>query len=70
MVLFGLLAHVAWFTSDSDIDLAVEGLSGQDYWEAWRLLEEMIGYRPVDLVDIETVGESRRQAIERSGIEL
>lgn len=70
VVLFGSLTHEAWYTSDSDVDLAVEGLSAQDYWEAWRLLEEIIGDRPVDLVDIETAGESLRQAIERRGIDL
>lgn len=70
VVLFGSLAHVAWYTSKSDVDLAVEGLSGKDYWEAWRLLEEMVSDRPVDLVDIETAGESLRQVIERKGIEL
>ncbi|MFQ5855840.1 MAG: nucleotidyltransferase family protein [Anaerolineae bacterium] len=70
VVLFGSLAHEAWYTPDSDVDLAVEGLSGQDYWEAWRLLEEMIGGRPVDLVDIKTAGVPLRKVIERKGISL
>jgi tRNA nucleotidyltransferase (CCA-adding enzyme) len=34
VVLFGSLAHEAWFVPDSDVDLAVEGLGGGDYWEA------------------------------------
>jgi predicted nucleotidyltransferase len=46
VVLFGSLAHVAWFTPDSDVDLAVEGLSSDDYWRAWRVVEEIIGDRP------------------------
>jgi len=70
VVLFGSLAHAAWFTPDSDVDLAVEGLTAQDYWQAWRLVEEMIGDRSVDLVDVETAGESLRQVIERHGVEL
>ena len=70
VVLFGSLAHAAWFTPDSDVDLAVEGLTAQDYWQAWRLLEEMISDRSVDLVDVDTAGESLRQAIERYGVEL
>jgi predicted nucleotidyltransferase len=70
VVLFGSLAHSAWFVPDSDVDLAVEGLGDDDYWRAWRFVEEAIGDRPVDLIEIEMVGESMRQAIERHGIEL
>jgi len=70
VVLFGSLAHGAWFMPDSDVDLAVEGLTGADYWEAWRLAEEMIGDRLVDLIELETAGDSLRRAIERYGIEL
>ena len=70
VVLFGSLAHAAWFVPDSDVDLAVEGLVGGDYWEAWRLVEEVIGDRPVDLIEIERAGESLRRAIERYGVEL
>ncbi|HIE53427.1 MAG TPA: DNA polymerase [Armatimonadetes bacterium] len=69
VVLFGSLAHAAWFMPDSDIDLAVEGLTG-DYWQAWRLVEEMVGDRPVDLIEIEMAGESLQRAIERYGMEL
>lgn len=70
VVLFGSLAHAAWFVPDSDVDLAVEGLAGGDYWRAWRLVEEVIGDREVDLIEIETAGKSLRLAIERYGIEL
>ncbi len=70
VVLFGSLAHAAWFAEDSDVDLAVEGLAGKDYWEAWRTVEEIVGDRPVDLIDIETSSESLRQAVERHGVEL
>jgi predicted nucleotidyltransferase len=70
VVLFGSLAHAAWFTPDSDVDLAVEGLSGDDYWQAWWAVEEIIGDRQVDLVEIETVGESLKRSIQRHGVEL
>ena len=70
VVLFGSLAHAAWFVSDSDVDLAVEGLIGEDYWKAWRLAEEIIGDRPVDLIEIEAASESLRRAIQRHGVEL
>jgi predicted nucleotidyltransferase len=70
VILFGSLAHVAWFTPDSDVDLAVEGLVGDIYWQAWRFLEEKIPDRPVDLVELETARESLRRAIQRYGVEL
>lgn len=70
VVLIGSLAHSAWFAPDSDVDIAVEGLASSNYWEAWRLVEETIGDRPVDFIEIETAGESLQQAIERYGVEL
>lgn len=70
VILFGSLAHGAWFAPDSDVDLVVEGLSDKDYWEAWRLAEEIIGDRPVDFIELEMAGDSLRRAIERYGVEL
>jgi predicted nucleotidyltransferase len=70
VVLFGSLAHAAWFMPDSDVDLAVEGLAGTDYWQAWKAVEEVLGDRPVDFVEIESAGESLRQAIARYGVEV
>ena len=70
VVLFGSLADDVWFRADSDVDLAVEGLSAEDYWDAWRLVEDVIRERPVDLIEIERAGKALRQVIERYGIEL
>ncbi len=70
VVLFGSLAHAAWFNPTSDVDLAVEGLPTDAYWKAWRLAEEFITGRPVDLIEIESAGESLRRAIQRYGVEL
>ncbi len=70
VVLFGSLAHTAWFVSDSDVDLAVEGLSDDAYWDAWRLAEEMISDRTVDLIEIEKASPWLREAIERYGVDL
>lgn len=70
VVLFGSVAHPAWFTSDSDVDLAVEGLAPADFWEAWRVVEDIVADRPVDLVEVETARPSLIKAIERYGIEL
>lgn len=68
--LIGSLAQEATFSIHSDVDLAVEGLTGDDYWDAWRVVEDMIKDRPVDLIEIETAGESMLRTIERHGIEL
>ncbi len=70
VILFGSLAHGVWFVPDSDVDLAVEGLTGENYWKAWRLAEEMIGDRPVDLIEMDSCGGSLRRAIERYGVDL
>ena len=70
MILFGSLARTESFYPQSDVDLAVEGLTGDDYWEAWRVVEEIIVDRPVDLVDVETASRSVLDAIQRYGTEL
>ena len=70
VILFGSLAHGGWFGPHSDVDLAVEGLTGGVFWDAWRTVEEAIGERAVDLVEIESAREPVRRAIERHGIEL
>ena len=47
-------------------DWLVDGAS----LEAVQLVEEIVGDRPVDLIEIETVGESLRRPIQRCGVEL
>lgn len=70
VILIGSLAHGAWFTQDSDIDLVVEGLPDGSYMKAWRFLGELIPGRSVDLIAIESAGEPIKRAISRYGIEL
>lgn len=70
VILFGSLANADWFGPASDVDLAVEGLLPDTYWQAWRLAEEIINSRPVDFVDLKMAKESLRLAILRDGIEL
>jgi uncharacterized protein len=70
VVLFGSMAHEAWFDSDSDIDLAVEGIKPEDYWRAWEAAEALIADRPIDLIDVESASGSLRQSIERYGVIL
>jgi predicted nucleotidyltransferase len=70
VLLFGSLAHEAWYASDSDVDLAVQGLSAHDYWRAWGVIEDIITERSVDLVDLDAAPASLRRSIERDGVEL
>ena len=70
VVLLGSLASEEWFSLKSDVDLAVRGLKAVDYWEAWALVEEVIGDRPVDLIEIETARASLQRSIELFGLEL
>lgn len=59
VMLFGLLAHTAWFVPDSDVDLAVKRLPGDDYWRAWCLAKVIVGDRGGDLIEIEAGGNGR-----------
>lgn len=70
VVLFGSIVHAAWFTAESDIDLAIAGLRGKDFWRAWALLEDLLPERRVELIELETVSESLHAAIELKGLEL
>ena len=70
VVLFGSIAGKSRFTKASDVDLGVEGLKTSDYWRAWKLAEDYIVDRRIDFVDIETVTESLKRAIDQYGIEL
>jgi uncharacterized protein len=70
VVLFGSLAHRAWFDPRCDVDLAVEGLSPGVYWGAWRAVENVFPGRKVDFIEYEMASESLRQAIDREGVAL
>lgn len=70
VVLFGSLAHKAWLTTDSDLDLAVEGLPPRVYFRAWDEVERLVGEARVDLIDVAEASPSLRAAIEREGMEL
>lgn len=69
VVVFGSLARPESFTHGSDVDVAVEGLSG-DYWKAWGVIEDAIPTRVVELVELEAASPALRSAIEDEGIAL
>ena len=64
-----LFGSLAWGRArpDSDVDLAVEGLPTESYFEALAELGGMLP-GPVDLVRIEEAGESLRARILADGI--
>jgi len=52
------------------VDLAVEGVCGDDYWRAWEEVEAIFGRRSVDLIALETASSSLRAAVDRYGVTL
>lgn len=70
VVVFGSLAHGAWFNRRSDIDLAVEGIPPKFFLRAWCALDRLETHFQIDLVDIESVSERLRSEIDEKGVEL
>lgn len=69
--LFGsLVSAERWRGVASDIDLAVAGVHGADYWQIWKMAEDMLPGARIDLVDLEMATSSFREAVERSGVQL
>ena len=65
-----LVSAERWRGSESDVDLAVAGMHGDDYWQIWKVAEEMLPGLMVDLVDLEMATSSFREAVESSGVQL
>lgn len=70
VIVFGSLAHGAWFHARSDVDLAVEGLAPGTIWRAWSAVERVIAGFEVDLVELETASLRLGQRIREQGKEL
>lgn len=68
VVLFGSVAR-GEATSESDVDLAVEGLAPADLLAAMAVAAERIG-RPVDLVRLEEASPSMASRIGDEGVPL
>ena len=50
---FGSLAHGHWFSDTSDVDLAIWGLTGPDYFTAVARLQDLSPEFKIDLVAME-----------------
>ena len=70
VVVFGSLAHGAWFHARSDIDLMVAGIPPEKFWRAWAALDQVSDGFEIDLVTDLELTERLRAAIEREGVEL
>lgn len=70
VVLFGSLAHDAWFTSWSDIDLVAWGIPPECFYSAVATVTGLSATFKIDLVDGDACRPSLRTTIEREGIEL
>jgi len=68
VVAFGSLAHRAWFSSWSDIDLAAWGIPPDQFYRAVAAVTGINSEFEVDLVDLEGCRPAVRQFIEREGI--
>jgi predicted nucleotidyltransferase len=69
VILFGSLAHGAWFTPRSDIDLNSEGIPIDDFFEAEGAVQGIDRGFKVDLAERQECSPELRKRIEEEGIE-
>lgn len=70
VMVFGSLAHRAWFTPWSDIDLAAWGIPPDAFYRAVALVSGLSQEFEIDLVGMEDCRPALRRGIEREGVEL
>ena len=70
VIVFGSLAHGAWFTSRSDIDLAAEGIPPDAFFKSWCALDGLGSNFEINLIAIESASEEMSREIRELGIEL
>lgn len=70
VVLFGSLAHDAWFTPWSDIDLAAWGIPPEHFYGAVAAITGLSPTFRIDLVDPDACRSALRATVEREGIEV
>lgn len=70
VVLFGSLLDRDHLAPNADIDLAVEGLSPSEYWEAWEGVERFAGDARLDFIRLEWAPPGLQELIREEGVEL
>lgn len=70
VLMFGSLVHPPLFHIHSDVDLAVWGLAGKEYYRAVGILQGLDPEIGVDLIAFEDASTSMQETILRDGKEL
>ena len=70
VLVFGSLAHRAWFTPRSDIDLCVDGIPVDKFFHAEAEVEALASVFKVDLVDSRECSTELLKQVEEEGLEL
>lgn len=70
VVVFGSLAHRAWFSAWSDIDLVAWGIPADQFYKAVAVVTGLSSDFEVDLIDPDVCRSTMRESIEREGVEL
>ena len=70
VLVFGSLAHGAWFTPRSDIDLCVDGIPVEKFFHAEADVEAMASGFKIDLVDLRECSSELLRQIEEEGLAL
>ena len=70
VLVFGSLAHGAWFTPRSDIDLWVDGIPVENFFHAEADVEAVATGYKLDLVDSRECSPELLEQVEEEGVEL
>ncbi|GBF79365.1 nucleotidyltransferase family protein [Aphanothece sacrum] len=70
VIIFGSLTDPNWFDAYSDIDLAVWGISAEQFYQAVGMVTGISDEFKVDLIDGETCQTQLREIIEKKGIKI
>lgn len=70
VVVFGSLTEPMWFTNKSDIDIAVSGLSSDDYDKAWSVVMDFDSGFKIDIVNFDTSKGLFRERIKYQAIPI
>lgn len=70
IVVFGSLTEPMWFTNKSDIDIAVSGLSDDDYDKAWKVVMDFDSGFKMDIINFDTAKGLFRERIKHQAIPI
>lgn len=70
VVAFGSLTRAGMYDERSDIDLAVQGLAPDRFWDGYVQVAAVVGDFEFDLVDLDHCAEHLRAEILRNGVTL